>query len=418
MRIALFAPLSPMRGGVVDYREELLPHLARHCDIDVYTRDDIAAQAKLGDLHIFGHREFQEHDRRESYPQVIYQLGCSRDHVPDYEFLMQRPGLSVLHEMNLAGIIGGLTFERGRPREYLRAVRKNEGIGPAASVMWRFIRTRSFPGYLAFNFNRLAFVRSQGLIVHSEYMRRAVTDQLARYRARRPIYTVNMGMRPVPALDQGAIRAELGIESGTFVLGSFGVVHESKGILTALMALRRLLDQVPDAIYLLVGIVESESLPHTIRAMGLGDRVRLTGYVAMNDLYRYATAIDVCLNLRLPRTGGTSASLLRLMSLGRPVIISDYGQFAEIPDEVCLKVTAGDGAPESVLAHLLDLAAHRDRGRLIGERARRFVAEFHSLEGAAAAYWDAIRASVSLGAEPAMSARVTTAHLGSKSSYR
>jgi glycosyltransferase involved in cell wall biosynthesis len=399
MKVAFFAPLSPMRGGVVDYSEEILPCLAHHCDIDVYTRDGLTPSNKalIERFCVHGHGEFLERDRQAPYDQVIYQLGCHSDHVPDYENLLKRPGLTVLHELNLGGIVGARTFGRGRPKDYVNAVLLNEGIMAAASVMWQFARTRRFPDYLAYDFNRLALTRSLGIIVHNQFMYRQVVERLSRWRTMRPVYQVPMGIRPSPeasVADVRRARQKLGLGEDAFVIGSFGVVHESKGVLAALNAFQRLLSRVPEAVYLLVGPVEARSVVETIQTMGLGDRVKLTGYVSMEDFYRYIAVTDLCVNLRLPRTGGTSATLLRLLSVGRPVIISNQAQFADIPDDVCLKAEVGDCAEDSVLAHMLDVAAHPDKARRIGERGRHYILQVHSLEKSARAYWEVIQDSL------------------------
>jgi glycosyltransferase involved in cell wall biosynthesis len=303
----------------------------------------------------------------------------------------------LLHELNLAGIIGAQTFGRGRPLSYLKAVLDNEGIGATLSVMRRFAQTRRFPGYLTYDFNRIALRQSQGLIVHNEFMHKKLVERLDRWQMSRPIYRVPMGIPPAPLFsDDEARRArhDLCLDDGAFVVGSFGVVHESKGIEIALYVFKRLLQRLPNAVYLLVGKLESATLPQTIELMGLKEHVRLTGYVEIDNFYRYAAACDVGINLRIPQTGGTSASLLRLLSVGRPVIISNHAQFTETPDDICLKAGVGDDAEDSVLAHLLEVHAHPERARQIGERARRYIVERHSLEQAGQAWWDAIRDSV------------------------
>ena len=52
-------------------------------------------------------------------------------------------------------------------------------------------------------------------------------------------------------------------------------------------------------------------------------------------------ACDVCVNLRSPTMGETSGSVIRQLSLGKPVVVSDVGWFAELPDDVALKVPVG-----------------------------------------------------------------------------
>jgi hypothetical protein len=100
-------------------------------------------------------------------------------------------------------------------------------------------------------------------------------------------------------------------------------------------------------------------------------------------------ACDLCVNLRHPTAGETSASLLRVLAVGRPAIVSDYAQFAELPDDAVVKVSLleenGDGEVESLAIQLRALLEAPDRLRAMGEAARRRVREEHDPGRAAAA---------------------------------
>src|SRR6185503_20500993 len=123
---------------------------------------------------------------------------------------------------------------------------------------------------------------------------------------------------------------------------SFGFVTQSKRIPAALAAFKRLLGQVPNAMFLVVGEDHRKcSVAPLIEELGLRERARLTGYVSEDDFFRYLKAVDVVVNLRYPTAGETSGTLIRSLGAGKPVIVSDFGQFGELPDEVCLKVTPG-----------------------------------------------------------------------------
>src|SRR6185295_7942449 len=102
-------------------------------------------------------------------------------------------------------------------------------------------------------------------------------------------------------------------------------------------------------------------------------------------------AVDLCLNLRYPTAGETSASLLRVLAMGRPAIVSDYAQFAELPDEVALKVPLGDGEADALAALLRDLLARPDVLAAMGAAARAHVRRNHAPEAAAAAVASACR---------------------------
>ena len=48
-------------------------------------------------------------------------------------------------------------------------------------------------------------------------------------------------------------------------------------------------------------------------------------------------ACDVLVNLRSPTMGETSGSVIRALSLGKPMLVSDVGWFSELPDGVALQ---------------------------------------------------------------------------------
>ena len=71
--------------------------------------------------------------------------------------------------------------------------------------------------------------------------------------------------------------------------------------------------------------------------------------------------------------GETSAIVVQALQLGTPVIVSDVGWYAELP-ECVLKVPAGPRATDALAAHLTRL--HGDRHELwaLSEATRRYAA--------------------------------------------
>jgi len=68
------------------------------------------------------------------------------------------------------------------------------------------------------------------------------------------------------------------------------------------------------------------------------DGVITTGYVDDDDFPRYYAAADRLVNLRYPSAGETSGTLIRALAAGKPVAVSDYAQFAELPDSIVVKI--------------------------------------------------------------------------------
>ena len=76
--------------------------------------------------------------------------------------------------------------------------------------------------------------------------------------------------------------------------------------------------------------------------LGIQEQSRITGYIDEIDFFRYLKAADVVVNLRYPTAGETSGTLIRTLGAGKPVIVSDFGQFADFPEDICLKVAPGE----------------------------------------------------------------------------
>ena len=94
-------------------------------------------------------------------------------------------------------------------------------------------------------------------------------------------------------------------------------------------------------------------------------------------------ACDVLVNLRSPTMGETSGSVIRALSLGKPMLVSDIGWFSEIPDGAALRIPV-DEYEVPTIAAALELAA--DRGAELGAAAREYVRRDHDLGHVADAY--------------------------------
>ena len=101
------------------------------------------------------------------------------------------------------------------------------------------------------------------------------------------------------------------------------------------------------------------------------------GHTELDEFLRYMQVADVAVNLRYPTSGETSGTLIRLLGLGKPVIVSNLGAFAEIPDGACAKVDLDEFEEDLLFEYLRRLAADEGLRRQMGENARRFVAPPH-----------------------------------------
>lgn len=383
MRLAYFSPLSPARSGISSYSEELLPWLAEHAEIDLFVDDylpshpDVCKRFEVYSQLAYG-------ANRWAYDGAIFHLGNNLHHEGIYRTCLDYPGIIVLHDFILHGLAGGMTLPRGDEAGYAREMAYCDGL-EGGKRGWRIaIEQEAATGH-SYPLNRRVLDISLGVIVHSDHVKRLVLREhpLAR------IAKVDMGV-PLPSeLPQAREQARqaLGLTPDDLLFASFGFLTPDKRIEVVLGAFSRLLMHYPQARYMIIGEALADyGFSPIIRSLGLKERVTVTGYVPADTYQQLMHAADVAVNLRYPTAGETSASVLRLLSIGLPTVVSDVGWFAELPDDCCRKLVPNDKEEENLYRTLKDLAGDVEVRCELGERARKHVEQHHSLAGAAKAY--------------------------------
>ncbi|HEV7518546.1 MAG TPA: glycosyltransferase family 4 protein, partial [Thermoanaerobaculia bacterium] len=211
-----------------------------------------------------------------------------------------------------------------------------------------------------------------------------------------PVRAIPMGVPLPPVADVVAgreLRQRLGLPLDAPVLGSFGFQTPIKRTETVIAALAAPgLERVH---LLIVGeVAKVMDLEGEAQRLGVAERVHIAGFLPYSDFEAAIAATDLCLNLRYPTAGETSASLLRVLAAGRPAVVSDYAQFAELPGEMAIKVPLAPRR-EDEAAGLADLLRHLlaspERLRAMGEAAREHVRRHHDPERSAEAVLAACR---------------------------
>jgi glycosyltransferase involved in cell wall biosynthesis len=185
------------------------------------------------------------------------------------------------------------------------------------------------------------------------------------------------------AIDTLRLRHDLGLGPRTLLLGVFGHQRESKRLPVVLRALAR-----TNARLLIAGRFASSDLE---RSLQLTDpRILRAGYLSEPDFWCYASAVDLCINLRYPTAAETSGIAIRLMGIGKPVAFSDGAEIARIPQNACLRIETGPSEEELLADYITWLAADREAAEEIGRHAAVHISEHHALGTVAARYWEAL----------------------------
>src|SRR5207248_6829023 len=195
-----------------------------------------------------------------------------------------------------------------------------------------------------------------------------------------PLWHIPHPAWPAPELEPARIEGEP-------LFGCFGHLNESKRIPEVLRAFADFRGEHPAARLLLVGAeAPGFDLAGRLERLELASEgVIREPYVEEERLWALMSACDACILLRAPTMGETSGSAIRTLSLGKPLVVSDVGWFAELPDGVALKVPAGDGEVEALVAAMRRLAEPGIAARR-GEAARVYVRSEHDHDRVAEQY--------------------------------
>ncbi len=369
MRVAYFSPFPPERTGVADYSALLAPALARRLDVTIPRRGRKRAP-RGADV-------------------CLYHVGNNPDaHAWIVDALRRHPGVVVLHDFVLHHLVAGMTVGRRDGHGYLDLMEREHGV--VGRLLAHGVLDKRIPPLWESRpeeFPLASFVleHATGLIVHSRTV--AAAARAAGYDGR--IWVIPHPAWPVPEV--APERRGTGV-----VIGCFGVVNSSKRVPELLEAFARLRLRRSDRTLLLVGPTSPGfDLERRLQRMGLaGEGLVREGWVDERRLWALMAGADVCVNLRHPTMGETSGSVIRALSLGKPLVVSDVGWFAELPAGVALKIPADETETDALAAGLELLVAREDVRAEMGRTALELARREHDLERVADLYAAALEEAV------------------------
>lgn len=372
MRLAWLSPLPPTPSGIADYSADLLPLIAERAEVDVFCPP---GAKELPGVSIRPASEFG--DRASHYDAVFHHLGNNPFHQFVYRAALRHAGVAVLHDYVLHHLIDELAFGQGR-REFgwhARVLREEYGeLGERlAELRSRGVATE-FEKFL-FPMNGHVARASRAVVVHS----RDVRDRLAGVAPDVLVHVIPHHAQPPPVEVAGVTgeeaRVRLGLPADAFLVGHFGFITRPKQPGAVLAGFARLAERRPDARLVVVGANQTgeRGLERFAQKLGIAGLVRLTGYVDLTRFYLYLKAVDAVINLRYPSAGETSGTFARALGEGKATIVNNLGSFAEIPDDVALKVEVDEDQAEAVGVHLVRLAEDQELKARLGRGARGYA---------------------------------------------
>ena len=388
MKIALFSPLPPLKSGISDYTEEMLPLLRKYFEIDLYVDpkfvpEDPSLRSNFG-VFPFRPDSFSPSD----YDAVVYHMGNYYPaHRFVYEGLRRNPGIVVLHDYVLQGFYARRAEVEKGFGEYKRLLETYYG-GAGAEIADSVARKVQPPIWeteeaLDFPLNEEILNLATGVVAHSDFVKERVQA-----RTSKPVVKIPHHGHVLKTLDREVERRAWGIGPEDVLISSLGYVNRNRRYELVIAALDELAD--PRLRYFIAGEDRGRLLRNVVACSNT--RISMQSYLPLEKLESLIVASDICVNLRYPTMGESSGSLLRQMGYARPTLITNCGAYAEIPDWAAVKVEPDIDEAALLKAYLAALSDDRDFRQSLGLEASAYVRSDCALEKCVRGYADFITA--------------------------
>jgi glycosyltransferase involved in cell wall biosynthesis len=385
LRVGFFSPLPPARTGVADYSAALRPALGELCEVRVNSTDTDVC---------------------------LYHLGNNQIHRDIYLEALRQPGVAVLHDATLHHFFLGWLDRQAYIEEFV--YNYGEFCRDQASALWE-TRRRSAqdPRYFEHAMLRRIAEASRAVVVHNP----AAARMVARHSPSIRVVEIPHLFQPpeLPPLQESLKwRERHGIKRGTFLFGVFGHLRESKRLIATLHAFDCVRRSGADAALLVAGDFASTDLERAA-APSLSENVRghsglrikksdvappaggSPGFFHNSRILRLpclperqfwtaAQAVDACINLRFPSAGETSGITIRMMGIGKPVLVTAGEETSPFPEDACIRIDPGLAETSMLADYMMWLCGSLATAREIGARAAAHIAARHSPAQAARAY--------------------------------
>ncbi len=386
-RILWGSPLPPTKSGVADYAAELLPLLAR--DAEVVLLEPPEWRAPEDARWLSGVARLPWDAAVPPGFVSLLHLGNNPYHLWIARRLRRFGGAVVVHDTVLHHL---LVEEAAADSEWDRFAQELAGAHGTAGRDLATARRWGTTGLLdPFLFPaRQAYLRhASAVVVHTHRAAREVSASCPGL----PVRCVPLAVARLPQGDRREWRARLGARADDLLLVHLGFLTPAKGLGVILETMAALGELGVAARLAVVGEgTEAGAFEASVRGAGLGERVVVWGFAAVEELGGILAAADLGLVPRYPTAGETSAAALRFLAAGTPVAVAGYRQFLELPAAAAFRIAPGrEGIADLVriAARLAGDEAARRRARSAAREA--WEAGGHAPERAAAALLAALR---------------------------
>ncbi|HEV2045026.1 MAG TPA: glycosyltransferase, partial [Chthoniobacterales bacterium] len=269
-------------------------------------------------------------------------------HKQIYHLCRRWPGIVVLHDLDLGGLLRSVSRQDRQLRRALRQRSKDRHLRPDL---------------------KLVLENAQGVIVHTREAYNALHSDKSS-----PVIFRSL---PFPASELKQSRqTDSRLPKRLVMFGFFGANRRLESVLRALASYPGR-DELQLDIF--GEVKKRRELERLIRKLSLRNLVKLHGFVSEEELDDALAQADLAINLRYPTMGEASGSQLRIWNQAVPSLVTRIGWYADLPLDTVAYVDT-ENEIFDLHAHFDGLRHNPEKYRQIGQRGRAALIAGHSPE--------------------------------------
>jgi glycosyltransferase involved in cell wall biosynthesis len=384
-RLAYFSPIPPERSGISNYSAELLPELAKYYRIDLVNDLEQTNDPWINDnLRIISIKDFRTNS--SDYDRILYHFGNSSFHTHMFGLLQRYPGIVMLHDYFLSGVLNYM-----ETMENLPIFQESLYYSHGYNALIYLHENGADKSMIKYPCSFVVLKNAQGIIVHSSYSeqlaREYYSDDVARHMIRIP------HLRRMPSQTRNFCQ-ENDRPEGSFTVCSFGFIAQTKLNIELVKAWSQSsLSKNKKCRLIFVGGGGNNKYEKLLRNeiidLHLEESVYISGYVDSQKYQQYLATADVGVQLRCQSRGESSGTVFDCLAHGLPIVVNKNGTFSELSDDIVLKVN--DLFTVTELAGALDkIYSNHDLREKLKEKAIEYCKTELDPERIALKYYEAI----------------------------
>lgn len=382
LKLAYVSPLPPEHTGIADYSAELLPSLHKYYDIDVVVEQEMISDKWINDnCNILNSSSLLKNIK--NYDRVIYHFGNSHFHQHMFKLIKQIPGVVVLHDFFLSGILYYASNKESTCFNFQDELNYSHG-----SIK---IKNNEYDLIMKYPCNKRVLDESTGIIVHSEYSKELSNKWYGEQYSKK-LTTIPL-LRVLSNLDKNKCRNDLDFKESDVLICSFGIIDKTKQNHRLLDAwLQSSLSKNKNCKLIFVGEYLDKDygklLLNKINEKSSGNII-ITGRTN-NEVYKkYLSSADIGVQLRTSSRGETSAAILDCMNYEIASIVNANGSMACL-DKKSVHMLSDEFTDDELVLALEKLFNDKKYRKNLGLSARKVIENSHSPKKCANQYVKAI----------------------------